>query len=215
MARGDCITAGAAQLQIDPASLSGGRRYFLMCSVVIPRPIAWVGTVNVDGSYNLAPFSFFNAFSATPPLVGIGFSPHEVKPEKDTLANLKRTGELCVNMTTTVLIEQVAQSSADWPYGVDEFAQIGLTPVRGEKVAAPRVAESPVSLECTVWEIKPLGEGGSTLVLAEIKLLHILDTLLNEYGTVDSYRFDALSRLGGISYGAIGDKWDVPRGGVG
>ena len=101
----------AAQLQIDPANLSSGRCYFLLCSVVIPRPIAWVGTVNIDGSYNLAPFSFFNAFAANPPLVAIGFSPHDSKPEKDTLANLRRTGELCVNMTTTALIEQVRKAA--------------------------------------------------------------------------------------------------------
>jgi flavin reductase (DIM6/NTAB) family NADH-FMN oxidoreductase RutF len=202
-------------VQIDPANLSGGRRYYLMCSVVIPRPIAWVGTVNIDGSNNLAPFSFFNAFSATPPLVGIGIAPHESKAEKDTLANLRRTGELTINLPTTALIEQVAESSGDWEYGADEFELTGMTAAASEKIAAPRVAEVPVSMECTVWEIKPLGEGGSTLVLAEVQLLHILDTLLNEWGTVDSYRFDALSRLGGISYAAIGEKWDVARGGAG
>jgi len=202
-------------VQIDPARLSGGRRYYLMCSVVIPRPIAWVGTVNLDGSHNLAPFSFFNAFSATPPIVGLGIAPHETKPDKDTLANLRRTGELCISLPTTALMDAVAESSGDWPYGVDEFALAGVTPMPCEKIAAPRVAESPVSLECTVWEIKPLGEGGSTLVLAEVQLMHIQDTLLNEWGTVDSYRFDALSRLGGISYGAIGEKWDVARGGAG
>jgi flavin reductase (DIM6/NTAB) family NADH-FMN oxidoreductase RutF len=205
-----------------------------MCSVVIPRPIAWVGTLNSDGSHNLAPFSFFNAFSATPPLVGIGFAPHEHKTEKDTLANLRRTGELCISLATTALLDQVAETGADHPYGVDEFAQAGLTPLPGDKVDAPRVAECPVSLECNVWEIKPLvkergpldphSEGGpegprcyphSTLVLAEVRLLHIMDTLLNEWGSVDSYRFDALARLGGISYGAIGEKWDVARGGAG
>jgi flavin reductase (DIM6/NTAB) family NADH-FMN oxidoreductase RutF len=202
-------------VELDPAVLSGGRRYYLMCSVVIPRPIAWVGTVNTDGSHNLAPFSFFNAFSATPPLVGIGIAPHEHKPEKDTLANLRRTGELCISLPTTSLMESVAETSGDWAYGEDEFVKAGLTPLACEKIAAPRVAEVPVSLECTVWEIKPLGDAGSTLVLAEVKLLHILDTLLNEFGTVDSYRFDALSRLGGISYGAIGEKWDIARGGPG
>lgn len=202
-------------MQINPGSLSAGRRYYLLCSAVIPRPIAWVGTVNSDGSNNLAPFSFFNAFSATPPLVGIGIAPHEHKPEKDTLANLRRTGELCISLPTTAQVEAVAESGGDHDYGVDEFAAAQVTPIAGEKVKAPRVEGSPVSLECTVWEIKPLGNAGSTLVLAEIQLLHILDTLLNEWGTVDSYRFDALSRLGGISYGAIGEKWDVARGGTG
>ena len=202
-------------MQLDPSSLSGGRRYYLMCSVVIPRPIAWVGTVNSDGSYNLAPFSFFNAFSATPPIVGIGIAPHDHKQEKDTLANLRRTGELSISLPTTNLIDAVAETSGDYAYGDDEFARAGLTTVASERIAAPRVAEAQVSMECTVMELKPLGEAGSILVLAEVKLMHILDTLLNEFGTVDSYRFDALSRLGGISYGAIGEKWDVARGGPG
>jgi flavin reductase (DIM6/NTAB) family NADH-FMN oxidoreductase RutF len=202
-------------VRIDPAGLSSGRRYYLMCSVVIPRPIAWVGTVNVDGSYNLAPFSFFNAFSATPPIVGLGIAPHETKPEKDTLANLRRTSELSISLPTTALIEAVAESSGDYDYGADEFALTGMTPLACESIAAPRVAQAPVALECAVHDIVALGDGGSTLVLAEVKLMHILDTLLSEWGTVDSYRFDALSRLGGITYGAIGEKWDVNRGGGG
>jgi flavin reductase (DIM6/NTAB) family NADH-FMN oxidoreductase RutF len=112
-------------------------------------------------------------------------------------------------------VEQVAETGGDEPYGTDEFKLANVTPIASEKIAAPRVAEVPVSLECTVWEIKPLGDAGSTLVLAEVQLMHVLDTLLNEWGTVDSYRFDALSRLGGISYGAIGEKWDIARGGTG
>jgi flavin reductase (DIM6/NTAB) family NADH-FMN oxidoreductase RutF len=199
-------------MRIDPARLSSGRRYYLMCSMIVPRPIAWVGTVNHDGSYNLAPFSFFNGFSATPPLVGIGFAPHDDKPGKDTLVNVQRTGELTINVPLASQVDAVAASAADLAYGEDEFARASVTPLPGELVAAPRVAESPVSMECTVWELKPLGTGGSTLLLAELKLLHVLDTLLNEWGTVDSYRLDALARLGGISYASIGEKFDRQSG---
>ena len=126
-------------MRIDPATLSPGRRYFLMISCVIPRPIAWVATDNEDGGHNLAPFSFFNAFSATPPILGIGFAPHEDKGEKDTLRNIRRTGELTVNLLTVALAERMAETSADLAYGEDEFAKAGVTPLASELVKPPRV----------------------------------------------------------------------------
>lgn len=200
-------------MRIDPATLSPGRRYFLMISCIIPRPIAWVGTNNEDGSHNLAPFSFFNAFSATPPILGIGFAPHEEKGEKDTLRNIRRTGELTVNLATVAQAEKLVETSVDLDYGEDEFLHAGVTPLSSELIAAPRVAESPVSFECGVWEIKALGEAGSVLLLAEVKLLHIQDTLLNYYGVVDPHKLDALARLGGISYSGLGERFDLRSGG--
>ncbi|MCC7479593.1 flavin reductase family protein [bacterium] len=200
-------------MRIDPASLSPGRRYFLMISCIIPRPIAWVSTLNEDGSHNLAPFSFFNAFSATPPILGIGFAPHEDKGEKDTLRNLRRSGELTVSMATVPMAERLVETSADLPYGTDEAAAAGVELQASELVGPPRVADSPVSFECTVWELKALGDAGSVLLLAEVKLLHIQDTLFNYYGVVDPYKFDALARLGGISYGGLGERFDLRSGG--
>lgn len=200
-------------MRIDPVDLSGGRRYHLMCSCIIPRPIAWVGTLNADGSHNLAPFSFFNGVSSTPPLIALGFAPHDDKPAKDTLVNIERTGELCISVPTVALADKVAQTGQDVSYGVDEFELAGLTPLPGERVSAPRVAEAPVQLECRLWELKPLGDAGSVLVLAQIVLLHFPDTMLSEWGVVDSHRFDALARLGGISYAGL-DRFDV-QGGAG
>ncbi len=200
-------------MRIDPATLSPGRRYFMMISCIIPRPIAWVATLNEDGSPNLAPFSFFNAFSATPPILGIGFAPHEDKGEKDTLRNLRRTGELTVSLATVPMAERVVETSSDLPYGSDEFSAAGVTPAASDMVAPPRVADSPVAFECSVFELKPLGDAGSVLLLAEVKLMHIQDTLFNYYGVVDPYKFDALARLGGISYSGLGERFDLRSGG--
>lgn len=183
-----------------------------MISCIIPRPIAWVGTVNEDGSHNLAPFSYFNGLSTTPPLLGIGFAAHDDKGDKDTLRNARRTGELCVNLPTVSQAQQVVNTGSDLPYGADEFSAAGLTPQAGEKTAAPRVLESPISFECSVWEIKPLGSAGAHLLLAEIQLIHIQDTLLNDRGVVDPRRFDALARLGGITYAGLGERFDLLPG---
>jgi flavin reductase (DIM6/NTAB) family NADH-FMN oxidoreductase RutF len=192
-------------MRIDPATLSPGRRYYLMISCIVPRPIAWVGTLNEDGSHNLAPFSFFNGFSGTPPIVGIGFAPHEEKPEKDTLRNAQRTGELTINIPNLAQVDAVDACSAELPYGEDEFLCAGVTPLPGELVRAPRVAEAQISLECGVYQIIPLGAQGSTLLLAEIKLFHIQDTLIDYQGCVDPYKFRALARMSGGRYAPVGE----------
>lgn len=198
-------------MRIDPATLSPGRRYYLLISCIMPRPIAWVGTVNLDGSYNLAPFSFFNGFSATPPILGIGFSPHEEKGEKDTLHNVRRTGELVVNLAEMAQVTQLDMSGDNLPYGEDEFGYAGVTPVAGEVVAAPRVAEAPISFECTAYQIIPLGDAGSTLLLAEVKLLHIRDTLIDNRGAVDPYRIKSVARMSGGRYAPVGEIFKVER----
>ena len=198
-------------MRIDPTTLSPGRRYFLMTSCIVPRPIAWVGTVNEGGGYNLAPFSYFNGFSGTPPLIGIGFGSHEDKGQKDTLRNIQRTGELTVNIPSFEHVAQVDACSQDLPYGESEFAATGLTPAPGELIAAPRIAEAKICFECVKHQLIPLGEGGSTLLLAEIKLFHILDTLLDDHGCVDAHRFQALARMSAGRYAPVGDVFKVEK----
>jgi flavin reductase (DIM6/NTAB) family NADH-FMN oxidoreductase RutF len=102
-------------------------------------------------------------------------------------------------------------TSGDLPYGTDEFTLAGLTPLPGEVVAAPRVAEAPISLECTTRQLLPLGEAGSTLLLAEVKLLHIRDTLIDNHGCADPHRFNVLARMGGGRYASLGDIFKLPR----
>ena len=172
-------------MKIDPKNLSRGKRYHLLTSCLIPRPIAWIGTQNHDGSHNLAPFSYFNAFSTTPPIIGVGFGPHLEKKEKDTLTNIRRTGELTVNMASFDQADLVLKTSENLPYGEDEFLTAGLTPVQGDHVVAPRVKESKINYECITYQLLPLGDQGSTLLLAEIKAIHIADHLLNDRGIVD------------------------------
>jgi flavin reductase (DIM6/NTAB) family NADH-FMN oxidoreductase RutF len=192
-------------MQIAPDSLSPGRRHFLLSSCVVPRPIAWVSTVNTDGSFNLAPFSYFNAFSSNPPIVGIGFAPHEEKGHKDTLANLIRTGEMVVSIPNEDNVHAVEVSAEDRPYGDSEFTRTGLTPTPASVVAAPLVAEAKVALECTLHQALELGDAGNTLALAEIRMVHILDTLLDDYGCVNPHSFRALGRMNPGRYCSIGE----------
>lgn len=200
-------------MQIDPASLSTGRRYYLMISCIIPRPIAWVGTYNDDGGNSLAPFSFFNGFSGTPPIIGIGFAPHEEKGEKDTLRNIRRGGALSVSIPEAGQAEQVDMSSDDLAYGQDEFTHAGLEAIACEMIGAPRIKQCRVCLECGVYQIIPLGEQGNTLVLAEVKLLHIADTLVDDYGCVDGYKFKPLARMGGRGYAPVDNIFSIDRQG--
>ena len=197
-------------MHIDPDSLTPGRRYFLMISAIVPRPIAWVGTNNEQGGHNLAPFSFFNAFSATPPVIGIGFSPIESKPMKDSLANIRRTGELTVSIADLSLGDKLHESSAELPYGADEFAATGLTPAFGKLVAAPFVKEAPVSFECRLRQLIEIGEEGSTMILADVLMFHIRDTLIDARGTIDPHRLQPLARMGGGRYASLGKIFKLP-----
>jgi flavin reductase (DIM6/NTAB) family NADH-FMN oxidoreductase RutF len=199
-------------MRIDPATLSPGRRYYLLISCIVPRPIAWVGTQNEDGSPNLAPFSFFNGLSGTPPIVGIGISADEDKGSKDTLRNIRRTRELAISIPHAGQAVQVDASGDSLPYGASEFPHAGATPAPGELIAAPRVAEAQVALECQLHDIIALGDAGSHLVLAEIVLFHIEETLLDFHGCVDPLKFKPLARMAGGRYAATGAVFKVERG---
>ena len=192
-------------------SLNGSYRYFLMCSCIIPRPIAWVGTVNEDQTFNLAPFSFFNAVSSTPPIICLGIGPDRNKPEKDTLRNLKRTGELAISIPSFDLVDKVEATSATLDYGRDEFAEFGLTPLAGRVFTAPPVKEAGVAFECLVDQIIPLKRGGSTLILAEIKHFHVRDDLLDARSCVDSGRFQGLARMSAGRYASLGEAFKAKK----
>jgi flavin reductase (DIM6/NTAB) family NADH-FMN oxidoreductase RutF len=194
---------------VSPEALSLERCYYLMSSCIVPRPIAWVGTLNEDESYNLAPYSYFNAVSATPPIVGIGIGRAHGKPEKDTLRNARRTGELTVSIPTLDQASLVESSGENLPYGDDEFKQCGLTPRLGQVVSAPIVAEAKVSLECTVYDIIPIKRSNSTLLLAEIKIFHIRDTILDDKQCADPKQFNPLVRMGSGQYASIDEVFTI------
>jgi len=167
-------------------------------AIVGPRPIGWVSTRGRDGSLNLAPYSFFNAFNYTPPI--IGFSSDGAK---DSLRNCRESGEFVWNLATRALAEAMNRSCAAVPYGTDEFALAGLTPEASRLVAAPRVAESPVGFECRVCDIVQLrGHAGAAvpawLVLGEVVAVHIRRALLPE-GVFDTFAAGIVLRAGGPS----------------
>ena len=173
-------------------------------AIVGPRPIGWISSKATDGTLNLAPYSFFNAFNYTPPIVGfssIGY--------KDTVRNIEATGEFVWNLTTRSLVEPMNATCAAVPAGVDEFALAGLTPIASRLIDVPRVAESPVSFECRAIEVRQLKTAGgqpvdSWLTLGEVVAVHIAQASLKD-GVYDTANAGHVLRGGGAAdYFAIG-----------
>ena len=182
-------------------------------AIVGPRPIGWVSSRGADGSVNLAPYSFFNAFNYIPPIVGFSST-----GEKDSLRNVRETGEFVWNLATRDLAEKMNLSSAPAPYGTDEFAVAGLTPVPARLVGAPRVAESRVHFECKASDIVQLKSAKGVpvpawLVIGEVIAVHIDAALLKD-GIFDTFGAGIILRAGGPSaYAAIGpdNRFDLRR----
>jgi len=172
--------------------------------VVAPRPIGLVSTIDAAGRPNLSPFSFFNLFSTEPPV--LVFSPARRLRDntvKHTLANVLAVPECVVHVVDGSIVRQVSLSSCEYPAGVDESVMAGLTAIPSEAVRPPRIAESPVQMECRVTEVKPLGErgGAGNLVICEVLVMHVADRVLNDAGTmVDPQRLRPVARLGGDWY---------------
>lgn len=170
---------------------------------VAPRPICLAATVDKAGNVNLSPFSYFNIFSVNPPICI--FSPsRRVRDNttKHTLENVKEIPECVINIVNYDMVQQTSLSSVEYAQGVNEFIKSGLTPVPSQLVKPPRVAESYVQLECVIKEVIELGQGhgAGNLVLAEIKLIHISDTVLDADGKIDQAKMDLVARLGGDWY---------------
>ncbi|MFA6087863.1 flavin reductase family protein [Mucilaginibacter sp.] len=170
---------------------------------VAPRPICLASTIDAGGNVNLSPFSFFNVFSVNPPVCV--FSPsRRVRDNttKHTLENIRQVPECVINIVNYDMVQQVSLSSVEYPLGVNEFIKSGLTELPSELVKPPRVAEAPVQFECVVNEIISLGNtpGAGNLVIAEIKLIHINEDILNAAGLIDQEKIDLVARLGGDWY---------------
>jgi flavin reductase (DIM6/NTAB) family NADH-FMN oxidoreductase RutF len=171
-------------------------------AIIGPRPIGWVSTRGLDGSVNLAPYSFFNAFNYTPPIIGFSST-----SAKDSLRNARETGEFVWNLATRDLAEKMNASSASVPYGTDEFVLAGLTPAAARLVKAPRVAESRVNFECKVSEIVALKDhrgaaAGAWLVIGEVVAVHIAREVLKD-GIFDTFGAGIVLRAGGPSAYAL------------
>lgn len=190
-------------MKIITADLENPQLYSHLVGAVQPRPIAFASTVDMDGQVNLSPYSFFNVFSANPPI--LVFSPVLRGRDgslKDTLINVKATGEVVINIVNYDLVQQMSLSSTEYPTGTDEFVKTGLTPIESEIVKPPRVAESPVQFECKVIEIKELGTdgGAGNLVVCEVVCIHINDDILDENQNIDPFKIDTVARMGGNWY---------------
>lgn len=202
-------------MQIDLSSLGPQDAYKLLIGCVVPRPIAWVGTVDPAGVYNLAPFSFFNAIGSNPPALAVSFSTTaRGDGRKDSLRNLLATGEFSVSLVTEELAEAMNITATDYPPEVDEFAAAGLTAQPGTLVRAPLVAESPIGFECRLMTSVPVGGGpnSATLVIGTIALMHIRDDLINERHHIDLQRLRPIARLAGSEYAYVRETFAMARG---
>ncbi|HET7010719.1 MAG TPA: flavin reductase family protein [Anaerolineales bacterium] len=188
--------------------------YKLLIGAVVPRPIGWISTLDEGGRRNLAPFSFFNAVSAKPPHVV--FSPMIRETDagvKDTLANLRATGEFVVNIVTEALAQAMNITSTEFPADVDEFEAAGLTAAPSRIVRPPRVAESPVHFECRVAHLLELGDGpgGSTLVVGRVVHVHVDPSVLLDGDKIDLDRLRPIGRLSGAAYCRVTDRFEMKR----
>ncbi len=187
--------------------------YRTLISVITPRPIAWVTTVDSTGRVNLAPFSFFNVFGANPPVVV--FSP-ALRPDgtkKDTLRNIEATGEFVLNAAVAELAEQVNLSSTELAPGESEAELADLMLVPALRVRPPRVAASPAHLECVLRQVLPIGAGpgAANLVMGEVVLIDVADRVLDERGRIDPLKLQTIARLGGDYYCHTSDLFRMRR----
>ena len=170
---------------------------------IAPRPICFASTIDAKGNVNLSPFSFFNMFSTNPPVCV--FSPaRRVRDNttKHTLENVLEVKECVINIVDYAMVQQMSLASTEYAKGVNEFEKAGFSMLESHLVKPPRVAEAPVQLECVVNQVIPLGEnnGAGNLILAEIKLIHIKEEILDSEGKIDQAKIDLVARLGGDWY---------------
>lgn len=190
-------------VSIDPKNLTVQKLHQYLLGAIGPRPIAFASTVDADGKPNLAPFSFFNVFSANPPI--LIFSPARsgrTNTTKDTYNNVKVVPEVVINVVNYDIVHQMSLASSPYAPGVNEFEKAGFTALKSDSVKPFRVAESPVQFECKVNEVIELGkEGGAgNLIICEVLKIHIHDEVLDSNGMIDQQKIDLVARMGGDWY---------------
>jgi flavin reductase (DIM6/NTAB) family NADH-FMN oxidoreductase RutF len=201
----------------DPKEMRGRDIYFLMIGTIVPRPIAFVTSMNEAGVVNLAPFSYFNGISNRPPLISISIGRRKLDGEvvkKDTLRNIEQTGEFVVNIPSEALAEQVNQSSAEYPPETSELQEVGLTAIPSDLVAPPRLAECHVAMECKLDQVVMVGKSRpvNALVIGEVVRWHVADSVWDQARKqVDIDLLRPLSRIGGSSYGRTREPFALPR----
>ncbi|MBC7927256.1 MAG: flavin reductase family protein [Bryobacteraceae bacterium] len=204
-------------MTIDPESAGPLNSYKLLVGMIVPRPIAFVSSQDERGVRNLAPFSFFTAVSANPPV--IAFSPMvrgNDGARKDTLHNVETTGEFVVNIVSEDFVVAMNQTSADYPPDVDEFEMSGLTPIPSELVKPPRVAQARASMECRLLQIVHVSPNplGGSIVMGEVLRFHVADELFSDF-RIDPDKLKAVGRMAGATYARTTDRFDLERPKIG
>jgi len=187
----------------DPKELPIPKLHQYLLGAIGPRPIAFASTIDEDGNHNLSPFSFFNVFSAAPPV--LIFSPARngrTNTTKDTYNNVKKIAEVVINVVNYDIVQQMTLSSSPYASDVDEFVKAGFTPIASETIRPMRVLESPVQFECKVTQVIELGDqgGAGNLVICEVTKIHIHEEILDESGMIDQKKIGLVARMGGNWY---------------
>jgi flavin reductase (DIM6/NTAB) family NADH-FMN oxidoreductase RutF len=190
-------------MDISPASLDHAQAYKLVTGIVVPRPIAWVTTMNEDGSVNLAPFSAFTFVSTEPPMLGFNCG-RRLGERKDTARNVLRTREFVVNIGDDSMLEAIHASSAELPPNVSEAAQLGLETVPGRVIATHRLADAPASMECRLERVLEFGISGAEFFVGEVVNFHVRDDLYLD-GKIDTETLRPAARVGGPVYARLGE----------
>ena len=205
-------------MQFDPQVIDSAAMYKLLIGSVVPRPIAWVSSVDAEGVRNLAPFSYFMAITHDPPTIAFSSGPRGaeigggVRGRKDTLHNVEITREFVVNIVDDNLAEAMNVTSGDYTPDVDEFTQAGLVAAPSVKVKPPRVAAAPVNMECRVAQIIPVGNLPHHLIVGEIVHMHVRDDVFDPAtGRLDMHRLKPVGRLAGHLYTHVHDIFEMKR----
>ena len=205
----------ADMISILPEELATPKLHGYLLGAIGPRPIAFASTIDADGNANLSPFSFFNVFSANPPI--LIFSPaRRVRNNttKHTLENALATKEVVINIVNYDIVQQMSLSSTEYGEGVNEFKKAGLTMLKSDRVKPFRVAESPVQFECKVTKVEALGQdgGAGNLIFSEVVKIHIHTSILDENGGIDQHKIDQVARMGGNWYSRANlGMFEVPK----
>lgn len=199
-------------MHFDFESLTARERYKLLVSTVVPRPIAWVITRSADGRNNAAPYSFFGLLSDDPPILSVGVAPRPDGSVKDTLVNIEATGQFTVCLVPYQAVDAMNVTAVNVPTDIDELALAGLTPVASDRIAPPRLLESPVAMECVTYDLLQLGR--RVAVLGRVVMLHVRDdcVLDAERRYIDTPKLDLVARMHGeAAYASTRDLFDLVR----
>ncbi|MCE4068560.1 MULTISPECIES: flavin reductase family protein [Pseudomonas] len=197
-------------LSFDFQQLSAREKYKILIGSVVPRPIALVTTIDAEGRANAAPFSFFNALSADPPILALGVENYSDLSPKDTTLNIRQNQEFTVNIVSDALVEAMNVCAVPFEPGFDELVAAGLTAIPGTRVGCPRIGEAPVALECRRMMALSIGQSRE-IILGEVLMAHVRDDLIDPTTLyIDQLGLDAIGRMGGHGYARTREYFDLP-----